>query len=68
MRVFNDGDSNSRVIFVVAYREDNRWCHNVGYTSLKEAMKNLNKLRVQNPDKEYGLFMRVERISIKQII
>lgn len=68
MRVFNDGDSNSRIVYVVAYREDDVWHHEIGSLGLKESLKRLNKLRVQNPDKEYGLFMRVERMSIKQII
>lgn len=68
MKEFNNGDSRSRVVYVVAYRENDKWQHEVGTLSLKESLKRLNKLRVQNPDKEYGLFMRVERMSIKQIL
>ena len=68
MKNFNNGDRNSRVVYVVAYHENNKWYHKIGSLSLKESLKRLNKLRAENPDMEFGLFTRLESISFNQIL
>ena len=67
MYEFNDDDCDCRISYIIAYHENDKWHHVLGYSSIVKAKEELEKIMSRNPSVEYGIFQKIENITMNQL-
>ena len=65
--IFKDQEIHIEIRYVIAYYAKNHWYHYLDYPNIDDAKEQLEKIRKQNHNMKFGLFEKIEQISVNKI-
>ena len=64
MFVFRDNDTHTEVRYVIARFSKSKWYHYLDFPNIEDAKEKLEEVRKAHPDIEFGIFEKIEQVTI----
>ncbi len=64
MIVFNDKETHTEIRYVIAYHAKNSWYHYLDFPNIDDAKEHIAKVRERIPNRRYGLFEKIEQVTV----
>lgn len=67
MLIFKEKETHTEIRYVIAYYSKKSWYHYLDFPNIDDAKEHIAKLRERNPNMNYGLFEKIEHVTISKI-
>ena len=67
MLVFKDKEAHTEIRYVIAHYSKKSWYHYLDFPNIDDAKEHITKLRKRNPNMNYGLFEKIEHVTVNKL-